>query len=316
MPQPVPLSGERARNEFRAVMQDWPTIVACTWRRISRDNLSALAAGAAFYALLSIFPALTAMVSLYGLIADPRMVERQVTAMQGVLPPEAAALIATWLQTFVKGPPSRFGIGLIVSVLLAFWSAWSATGMLMTAVNTCYGEQENRNFVWFNLRAVALTAGLALFGIAALALLAVLPAALGLLPLPGAWTDAIALVRWPILAGIVLIALAIVYHYAPDRAQRKWQWISWGAIAATALWLSGSAAFTLYVSKVGSYDKTYGSLGAVIILLLWFYLSAYVTLIGAELNAEIERQAIRKPSTSAGQEPAVEEVTMRLERSE
>lgn len=283
-------------------MQVWWKILARTWQRISRDNLSVLAAGAAFYALLSIFPALTAMVSLYGLITDPSMVGRQVTAMQGVLPPEAAALIATWLQTFVKGPPSRFGIGLIVSVLLAFWSAWSATGMLMTAVNACYGEQENRNFVWFNLRAVALTAGLALFGIAALALLAVLPAALRLLPLPEAWTDAIALVRWPILAGIVLIALAIVYHYAPDRAQPKWQWISWGAVAATALWLSGSAAFTLYVSKVGSYDKTYGSLGAVIILLLWFYLSAYVTLIGAELNAEIERQAIRKPSTSAGQE--------------
>jgi membrane protein len=281
-------------------MQDGWRILARTCQRISGDNLSALAAAAAFYALLSIFPMLTAMVSLYGLITDPSMVERQVTAMQGVLPAEAGALIANWLQTFVKGPPSRFGIGLIASVLLAFWSAWSATGMMMTAVNTCYGEQENRNFVWFNLRAVALTAGLALFGIAALALLAVLPAALGLLPLPGAWTDAIALVRWPILAGIVLIALAIVYHYAPDRAQPKWQWISWGAVAATALWLSGSAAFTVYVSKVGSYDKTYGSLGAVIILLLWFYLSAYVTLIGAELNAEIERQAIsRQPAQIA-----------------
>jgi membrane protein len=223
------------------MMQVWWELLSHTWQRISRDNLSALAAAAAFYALLSIFPALTAMVSLYGLITDPSMVGRQVTAMQGVLPPEAAALIATWLQAFVKGPPSRFDIGLIVSVLLAFWSAWSATGMLMTAVNTCYGEQENRNFVWFNLRAVALTAGLALFGVAALALLAVLPAALNLLPLPEAWTDAIALVRWPILAGIVLITLAIVYHYAPDRDQPKWQWISWGAVAATALWLSGSA---------------------------------------------------------------------------
>src|SRR6185437_3733709 len=193
---------------------------------------SALAAGAAFYALLSIFPALTAVVSVYGLIADPRMVERQIAVLYGVLPLEAVTLVATWLQTFVKGPPSRFGIGLIVSVLLAFWSAWSATGMLMTAVNTCYGEQENRNFVWFNLRAVALTAGLALFGIAALALLAVLPAALGLLPLPEAWTDAIALVRWPILAGVVLITLPIVYHYAPERGPPKWQWISWGAVVA------------------------------------------------------------------------------------
>jgi membrane protein len=294
MPQPVPLSGERARNEFRAVMQDWPTIVACTWRRIGKDNLSALAAAAAFYALLSIFPALTAVVSVYGLIADPRMVERQIAVLYGVLPLEAVTLVATWLQAFVGGPPSRFGIGLIVSVLLAFWSAWSATGMLMTAVNICYGETENRTFVRFNLRAVALTAGLALFSVAALALLASLPAALGLLPLPPAWDSTIALVRWPALTVIVILALAIIYHYAPNRAQPKWRWVSWGAVAATALWLLGSAAFTIYVSRVGSYDKTYGSLGAVIILLLWFYLSAYVTLIGAELNAEIDRQASRK----------------------
>jgi membrane protein len=274
------------------MMHAWWTILARTWRRIGKDNLSALAAGAAFYALLSLFPALTALASLYGLIADPGMAEREVTTMRGLLPPEAVTLIAAWLQDFVDGPRSRFGIGLMVSVLLAFWSAWSATGMLMTAVNICYGETEKRNFVWFNLRAVALTAGLALFGTAALALLAVLPAALSLLPLPQPWNDAIALVRWPTLAGIVIVALAIVYHYAPDRVHPRWQWVSWGAVAATALWLLVSAAFTIYVSKVGSYDKTYGSLGAVIILLLWFYLSAYVTMIGAELNAEIGRQAI------------------------
>ena len=272
-------------------MQAWWTILACTWQRICKDNLSALAAGAAFYALLSLFPALTALASLYGLIADPNMAERQVTTMQGLLPPQAVTLIATWLQAFLDGPRGRFGIGLVVSVLFAFWSAWSATGMLMTAVNVCYGETERRSFVWFNLRAVALTAGLALFGTAALALLAVLPAALSFLPLTEAWNNAIALVRWPALAGIVVVALAIVYHYAPDRAHPRWQWVSWGAVAATALWLMASAAFTIYVAKVGSYDRTYGSLGAVVILLLWFYLSAYVTMIGAELNAEIERQA-------------------------
>ena len=122
-----------------------------------------------------------------------------------------------------------------------------------------------RNFVWFNLRAVALTVGLALFGIAALVLFAVLPAALAFLPVSQAWSDLIALVRWPILAGIALLALAIVYRYAPDRAEPKWQWVSWGAVAATVFWLSGSIAFTLFVSKAGSYDKTYGSLGAVII---------------------------------------------------
>jgi membrane protein len=163
--------------------------------------------------------------------------------------------------------------------------------MLMTAVTVCYGEEEKRGFVSFNLRALALGAGLALFGTAALALVAVLPAALTLLPVSHTLGEVLGLVRWPILAGIFILALAIVYRYAPDRAEPKWQWISWGAAAATVLWLAGSIGFTIYVSKVGSYDKTYGSLGAVIILLLWFYLTAYVILAGAGLNAEIERQS-------------------------
>jgi membrane protein len=236
---------------------------------------------------------LTAVVSLYGLVADPNMVERQITAIGGILPPEAVKLIATWLHALVQGPATKFGIGLIVSVLLAFWSMWSATAMLMTAVNICSGEEEKRGFLSFNLHAVALSAGFALFGIAALALVAVLPAALSLLPVSSAWGDVLGLVRWPIMAGIVILALAIVYRYAPDRAEPRWQWISWGAAVATSLWISGSIAFTIYVSKVGSYDKTYGSLGGVIILLLWFYLTAYVILAGAELNAEIERQTTR-----------------------
>jgi membrane protein len=275
-------------------MARFSAILSATWRRIGKDNLSALAAGASFQALLTIFPTLTAVVSVYGLVADPSMVERQITAMQGVLPPEAVALIATWLHALIQGRTAKFGIGLIISVLFAFWSMWSAAGMLMTAVNICYGEEERRGFVSFNLIALALGAGLALFATAALALVAVLPAALALLPVPDAWGQVLGLVRWPIMAGIVLLALAIVYRYAPDRAEPKWRWISWGAAAATALWIAGSLGFTMYVSKIGSYDRTYGSLGAIIILLLWFYLTAYVILAGAELNAAIERQSPRR----------------------
>ncbi len=274
----------------------WWTIITCTWQRISKDNLSALAAAAAFYALLSIFPTLTALVSLYGLIADPAMAERQVAAMQGVLPPEALKLVATWLQALVQGPTERFGIGLLISVLLASWSVWSATVMMMTAVNTCYGDKETRGFVRFNLEALALGAGLVLLGVAALALLAAVPVLLDRLPAPGAWHAVISLVRWPILAGLAIAVLAIVYRYGRARVLRKWQWVSWGAAIATVLWLISSIAFSFYVSEVGSYDKTYGSLGAVIVLLLWFYMTAYVILIGAELNAETERLAARQRS--------------------
>ena len=260
---------------------------------MSKDSLSVLAAGIAFQTFFSLFPTLTAVVSLYGLVADRGMVERQIEAVQGVLPPEAVKLIAAWLHALVQGPTTRFGIGLIVSVVLALWSMWSATGMLMTAVNICYGAEQRRGFLSFNLNALALGAGLALFGILALALIALLPAALALLPVSGAWLHVLGLVRWPVLAGVIIAVLGIVYRYAPDQADTRWQWISWGSVAATALWIVGSIAFTAYVSEVGSYDRTYGSLGAVMILLLWFYLTAYVILAGAELNAEIERRTTR-----------------------
>ena len=205
-------------------------ILTATRRHIGKDNLSALAGGAAFQALLTLFPALTAVVSVYGLVADPNMVERQITTMHGVLPPEAVTLIATWLQALVQGPTEKHGIGLIVSILLALWSMWAASGMLITAVNVCYGEEETRGFVSFNLRALALGAGLALFGATALALFAVLPAALAMLPVTDPWHEVLGFLRWPILAVVAIVALAIVYRYAPDRAEPRWQWISWGAV--------------------------------------------------------------------------------------
>ena len=251
------------------------------------------AAGVAFQALFSLFPTLTAVVSLYGLVADPNMVERQIMAMQGVLPPEAVKLIATWLQALVQGPTTKFGIGLIVSVLLGFWSMWSATGMLMTAVNICYGEEEKRGFLSFNLHALALGAGLALFGIAALALVAVLPAAFALLPVP-----TLGATYWASSAS----------RFSPGSSSSR----SPSSTATRPIGRNqngnGSVGHRLRQPRyglgldrlhdlrleVGSYDKTYGSLGAVIILLLWFYLTAYVILAGAELNAEIEHQITRR----------------------
>jgi membrane protein len=276
-------------------MPDMRTIVVCTAQSMIKDNLSALAAAVAFYAFLSIFPALTAVVSFYGLVSDPVTVKNQVAAMTGVLPPEATMLVAAWLQALIQGPPARFGIGLVVSVVFALWSAWSATGVLMTAVNICYGETESRSFIRFNLEALILSSGLAAFGISAVALVGAVPAALDLLPIPASWHHVIALVRWPLLTGLVFLALAIVYRYAPARAYAHWHFVSGGAVVATVLWIAGSLVFATYVSTVGSYDKIYGSLSAVIILLLWFYLTAYVILVGAELNAELERHA-RKPT--------------------
>ena len=290
-------AGEGATKPTEIPKRGWWAILKRTWAQMSEDNVSMLAGGVAFFAMLSIFPALTALVSLYGLVADPRTVEQQVAAMGTVLPPEALQIISEWLHNLVQQPTQKFGISLIVSVALALWSARAGTGMLMTALNICYGEKETRNFFWFNLQALALTLGLVLFGILALVFVAVVPAVLNLLPLPDSWKTGLALARWPILAILVTVVLAAIYRYAPDRADPKWRWVTTGSAVATVLWIAASVGFSIYVSKFGNYDETYGSLGAVIILLFWFYITSYVILAGGELNAEIERQTARDTTT-------------------
>lgn len=289
--------GRDAARPHEIPKAGWWAILKRTWNQLGEDNVSVLAAGVAFYALLSIFPALAALVSVYGLVADPHDVERQLSAMKGVLPPEAVSLLGSQLKGMVQQPSGRFGVGLVVSVLLALWSARAGTGMLMSALNVAYDEREKRNIVWFNLIALGLTAGLIVIGIVAIVCVAGIPAALNLIDLPDPIRSAVAFARWPIIAIIVILALAALYRFGPSREDARWQWVSWGAVTATVLWIVGSVLFSVYVSKFGSYDKTYGSLGAVVVLLMWFYVTAYAILVGAELNAEAEYQTARDTTT-------------------
>jgi membrane protein len=275
----------------------WWEVLKRTWNEIGEDNISHLAAGVGFYALIAIFPAFAALVALYGLIANPADVERHTALLSSFLPTESLKLLTDALHNLVTKERTGLSVGLVVSVGLAIWSARVGTGALMTSLNMAYGEREKRNFIWFNLVALALTGGLVLFGIIAIFTVAVIPAVLNFLPLPARSIEIISAVRWPILFVLVMLALAVIYRVAPSRANARWQWVSPGAIAATVLWVIGSAVFSLYVGRFGSYDETYGSLGAVIVLLLWFWLSAYTILIGAELNAELEHQTARDTTT-------------------
>jgi membrane protein len=289
--------GRMASRPSEIPASGWWDILNRTWQKIGEDNISLVAAGVAFYSLLSIFPAFTALVSVYALVADPTQVENQVAAAQGFLPADALKLISDQLHALVQGPKAGFGIGLVVSVMLALWSARAGIGAMMTALNIAYGEKERRNIIEFNLVAIGLTAGMIVFGIVALLLVAVIPAVLNLLPLPGPVTWAISLVRWPILAGFAIIAQAVLYRLGPSREKPRWRWVSWGSAIATLLWIIASVGFSVYVSKFTNYNATYGSLGAVVILLMWFYISAYIFLAGAELNAEMERQTARDTTT-------------------
>jgi membrane protein len=259
------------------------------WANIGEHNVSIMAAGVGFYALLSIFPGLTALVSLYGLIANPSDVERLLSS-QGLLPPEAVDLLVKQTSALVDQGARKLSVGLVVSLLFALWSTNYAISTLMTALNAAYGERERRSYVVTIALSLALTSGLVLFAIVALLLVAVLPAVIELLPVPGGWRTPIALVRWPLLAVVVMAALAAIYRYAPSRAEARWRWVSGGAVVATIAWVVVSLGFSIYVERFSTYDKTYGSLGAVVVLLMWFYLTAYVVLLGAEFDAEMERR--------------------------
>jgi membrane protein len=237
---------------------------------------------------------MSALISIYGLVADPATIETQLNSLSGVLPQEALKLLSDQLHTLVAAPRDKLGLGLLVSLLIALWSATSGTGSLMQALTVAYEERENRGILSFYGRAIVLTIGVGVFALLSLFLIAGIPAVIGLLPLSELWRDRISLIRWPLLAILAVAALGVLYRYGPARRNPCWHCLSGGTMAAAVLWLVGSAGFSFYVARFSSYDKTYGSLGAVVILLMWFYVTAYIILAGAELNAEIEKARARR----------------------
>lgn len=278
----------------------WKDILKRTWGGISTKNLGIVSAGVAFYSLLAIFPGLAALVSVYGLVANPADVDSLVELTGRVIPGDANKLLADQMHTLVSKPSGGLTLAAVSALLFALWSAHSGLTTLMTALNIAYGESERRGYIRRNLLAFGLTLGSVAFIIVTLALVALLPAVIGFLPLPEDIKALLSFGRWPLLIVMVMIALAVIYRYGPSRDHPKWRWVSPGAAVTTILWIAGSAAFSCYVGKFGSYDKTYGSLGAVIVLLMWLYISGYFVLIGAEINAEAERQTTM--DTTAGPE--------------
>ena len=295
-----PGRGRRADAPHRIPPRGWLDILWRVKEEMATDHLSVLAAGVGFYSLLAIFPALAAAVSIYGLIADPHDVERQATLAIGLIPEESRAIITDQLSRITSQPRGSLGFGVIFSLLFALWSSSAAMQTLMTGLNVVYGEAEQRGVVKFYATALALTLGGIVGALMSLSLVAALPAAIKFVGLPHQLETVILLARWPLLGLAVMVALAVLYRFGPSRETPRWQWVSWGSAAATVLWLIGSILFSWYVSSFSSYNETYGTLGAVVILLMWFYLSAYVVLLGAELNAEMEHQTARDTTERRG----------------
>ena len=278
----------------------WRDVLLRVKDGIARDNLGLVAAGVAFYFLLAIFPALGAFVSIYGLVFDPTDAQQQISSFSNILPPDARKILLDQMQALTSGTRSALGFGAVFGILFALWSSMRGTMAMMTALNIVYNERESRGFIKLRVVAFLFTLGMVLFLAASLALIAALPPILAQMGI-GHWAEtAFRILRWPLLAIFVMLMLAILYRFAPDRRNAQWRWVNPGSILATLLWLIGSGLFSWYVSSYASYNETYGSLGAVVILLMWFYLTAYIFLIGAELSAEMEHQTNR--DTTEGEE--------------
>lgn len=258
-------------------------------RHLEANQISIIAAGVAFYFLLAVISALTAMMSLYGLLFDPHDVIDQINGLSGILPGHALELLTVQLSHLAQTNRNALGLGVVGGLVLALWSSSVGVRKLMDVLNVAYGVSESRGFIERTALALVLTLGALLVGVLAIAAIVLLPAAQGLLGLTSLLQVSLSLVRWPLVSVFFLLALGVLYRWGPSREAARWRWISWGAGVATLLWVVGSGLFSWYVTYFSNYNKSYGSPGGVVILLMWFLMSAYVTLIGAELDAELER---------------------------
>lgn len=302
---PDDLSSRSSRGRLAAQPAEipcsgWTDIALRVRRACVHANLSIVAAGVTFFVLLSVVPALAAVVTLFGAVVDPAAVGRHVDAFGYALPGDVQRLLEEQLVRLATPSRKVLGVG-IVGGVLAVWSATRAARALIAALNVAYRETETRGFVRLNLTAIGLVLGLLAIVIVELITAIAVPLVLPMLGLGADVVSTIALLRWPALMGFLMLALAALYRYAPDRAKARWSWTSPGAMLSATLWMLGSVAMSLLVPGSARYEAIYGSPGAAVVLMLWIYVAAYSVLLGAVVNAEAERQTTQDTTSGAPQ---------------
>ena len=278
--------------------RDWWNVLKRTWAEAGDDNIGLIAAGTAFYGFAAIVPLLASVVLIYGLVADTATVVANIRALFNVLPDDAARVIADQLATVVGTSEGKKGFGLVVALGIALYGGTKGASSIVTALNIAYEERETRGFIRLNLLAFAITAGAVVLALVAALSMAAFALLDSLIPgAPDIVLLAIRLVSYIVLACLGVSAAACLYRFGPNRHKAKWAWLTPGSLAATVVWMAATIGFGVYVSRFGNYGATYGSLSAVVILLTWLWLSAYVFLLGAELNSELEHQTTRDTTT-------------------
>lgn len=285
--------GRTARSPIEISWPGWRVVLRRALREMLTDRMSLVAAGCAFYGTLALFPAMTMLIALYGLVFDPVTVVPQLAVLRDFLPPAAYQLIAQRLEELVRNPPGALTFQLVVSILVALWSAAAAIKSVIAALNLAYREQERRGFIRYNVVAFAITLCAIVGTVAGLAVLVGLPALLHLLGVQAAQRHLLRLAGFAMLVVAVMGGLSLLYRYGPSRAPAKWRWVTAGSVVATVIWLAASALFSFYVANFATYDAMYGPLGTVVGVMMWFYVTAYAVLLGAELNAGLELQTLR-----------------------
>jgi membrane protein len=300
--------GRHAHAPVQIPWRGWKQVLKRTISEMISDRIGLAAAGCAFYATLALFPGISMLVSLYGLVFDPQTVEPQMKVLAHLLPAPAYTLIADRIHMLVSKDQGTLTVGLIISLLITMWSSSASTKSMLAALNIAYDERETRSFLRYQVTALGMTLGAILGAALTLALLVFLPALLDFLPkhlgaaVVEEQTQLLIRVGSPVLMVLfVAAAFSTLYRFGPARQEARWHWITPGAVVSTALWLLASWGFSYYVGHIASYDATYGPLGAVVGIMMWFFVTAYVVLLGAELNAELELQTAQDSTTGEPQ---------------
>ena len=287
-PNEIPLKG--LRDVFWRVVTE-----------VDQDRVTLIAAGVTYYLLLAMFPALGALVSLYGFVSDPLTIAGHIGFLADLFPSGSFDLILNQLKALTEQKPSTLSIGFITGLLVALWSANNGIKALFDAMNIAYGEAEKRGIIKLNLISFLFTFGALLAAIVMIVAIGVMPAVLAYLWLDR-WVEVLAKVaRWPVMLALVGGGIVLIYRYGPSREYAKLRWLSWGVVFSTLLWFAASLLFSYYLDNFANYNATYGTLGALIGFMVWTWISVLILIVGAELNAELEHQTMRDSTTGRPQ---------------
>lgn len=295
-------AGSDAISPWRMSLRDWKDVILRAAKETSADNAGLVAAGVSFYGFLALLPMLGAVVLTYGFLAEPDTVIQNMTAMTRIMPADIARLVGEQLMYVVQTSSEKKGMGVIVALALALFSARNGAAAIVTALNIAYEEEEKRGFIKVNLLALAITAAAVLMAVLALLAVAVVTRVEALLPASPLLAALFKVASYVVLVALAAAAAAALYRFGPSRERARWTWLSPGSALFAVLWVALTLSFGSYVSNFGNYSATYGSLAAVVILLTWLYLSSYLLVFGGELNSELEHQT-RRDTTDGPERP-------------